>query len=426
MKKKTTKLLLIVITIPLIGSVLLVLVSSLIFSPPYVFRTIVNGNSDVMDYKVFPERMIQKSSQPYNYKYNLDESLKAMSIDYMYRGKGKSKPLGLFLQETNTTSFIIVHDDEVVMEEYYNGYDKDMVNTSFSMAKSIDSLLIGMAIEDGYIKSVKQSIADYISEFKGTNMESITIEDLLMMRSNISYEEGKIWFSDDAKTYYMPDLRNLALTHNNLTTKYQGKFHYNNYHPLLLGIILERSTGKHVSEYFEEKLWNKIGAENDASWSLDSKKTGFEKMESGINFKAIDFVKIGSMLLHSGTWNGQQILNEIWVKQSTLSDFPLNNDEYKGSFLENSNIGYKYMWYSTPNNNGSLDFFAMGKYGQYLYMSPENNLVILRTGISVGNVDSWTDVFKEVSLKLSPHLIKKGTIFSQNHTKNAHQSQDGR
>lgn len=400
MKKKTTKLLLIVLTIPLIGSVLLVLVSSLIFSPQYVFRTIVNGNSDVMDYKVFPERIIQKSSQSYYYKYNLDESLKVMSIDYNYKGKGRTKPLDTFLKQTNTTSFIIVHDDKVVLEEYYNGYDQDTVNTSFSMAKSIDSLLIGMAIEDGYIKSVKQSIADYISEFKGTNMERITIEDLLLMRSNISYEEGNIWFGDDAKTYYMPDLRNLALTHNNLTAKYQGKFHYNNYHPLLLGIILERGTGEHVSEYFEKKFWNKIGAEDDASWSLDSRESGFEKMESGINFKAIDFIKIGSMLLHGGTWNGQDILNEKWIKRSTQSDFPLNNDEYKDSFLENSNIGYKYMWYSTPNNNGGLDYFAMGKYGQYLYMSPENNIVILRTGKSLGNVDSWPKIFKEVAIKI--------------------------
>ncbi|MFZ7942575.1 serine hydrolase domain-containing protein [Neobacillus sp. 19] len=400
MKKKTTKLLLIIFTIPLIGSVLLVLVSSFIFSPQYVFRTIVNGNSDVMEYNVFPERIISRSSQPYFYKYSLNESLKTMPIDYMYRGKGRTKPLDTFLMETNTTSFIIVYDDKVVMEEYYNGFDKDTVNTSFSMAKSIDSLLIGEAIEDGYIKSVKQSIADYIIEFKGTNMEGITIEDLLLMRSNISYEEGNIWFGDDAKTYYMPDLRSLALAHNHLTTKYQGKFHYNNYHPLLLGIILERSSGKHVAEYFEQKVWNKIGAEYEGSWSLDSKETGFEKMESGINFKAIDFVKIGSMLLHGGTWNGQHILNENWIKQSTLSEFPLNSAEYKGSFLENSNIGYKYMWYSTPNKNGGLDYFAMGKYGQYLYMSPENNIVILRTGKSQGKVDSWPDVLKEVSLKV--------------------------
>ena len=154
MKKKTTKLLLISLTILLIGIVLLLLVSSLIFSPQYVFRTVVNGDSDVMDYKVFPERIIRKSSQPYYYKYNLDESLKDMSIDYTYNGRDRTELLDTFLKETDTTSFIIVYNDKIVMEEYYNGYDQDSVNTSFSMAKSIDSLLIGMAIEDGYIESV--------------------------------------------------------------------------------------------------------------------------------------------------------------------------------------------------------------------------------------------------------------------------------
>ena len=111
--KKTTKLLLIFLTIPLIGSVLLVLVSSLIYSPQYVIRTIVNGDSDVMDYKVFPERIIQRSSQPYYYKYNLNESLKTMPIDFMSRGKGITKSLDTLLKETNTTSFIIVHEDKV-------------------------------------------------------------------------------------------------------------------------------------------------------------------------------------------------------------------------------------------------------------------------------------------------------------------------
>lgn len=385
----------------LLGSLFLILVSSILYSPRYVFRTIANGNSDVMDYKVFPERIIHKSSRPYQYDYDIDDSLKALPIDYEYKGKARTKRLDTLLKDTDTTSFIIIQNDKVVLEEYYNGYNKDSINTSFSAAKSIGSLLIGMAIEDGYIKSVKQSIADYIKEFKGTQMESITIEDLLLMRSKISYEEGNIWFGDDAKTYYMPDLRTLTLAHTTLTTKYQGKFHYNNYHPLLLGIILERSTGKHVSDYFEQKIWDKIGAENDASWSLDSEETGFEKMECCINFKAIDFVKIGSMLLHNGKWNGNNLVNEEWINISTHSEFPLAPDEYTGTFLEDTNIGYKYMWYSTPNTNGFLDYFAWGKYGQFLYISPENKTVILRTGKSMGTVDSWPDIFKKISFKAS-------------------------
>ena len=99
-------------------------------------------------------------------------------------------------------------------------------------------------------------------------------------------------------------------------------------------------------------------------------------------------------MVEGGT--GVHIVNEEWVKLSTLSEFPLNNDVYKGSFLENSNTGYKYMWYSTPNNNGGLDYFAGGKYAQFLYISPENNLCsVQRVNRLEGH--SWQDILKEVS-----------------------------
>ncbi|RHW43538.1 class C beta-lactamase-related serine hydrolase [Neobacillus notoginsengisoli] len=394
------KLFVIFFSVLLIASILLIFVSSIMFSPQYVFRTIINGNSGVEDYKIFPKRVIHKSSHSYQYDVDIDDSLKSMTIDYTFNGKPQSKPLSSLLKDSDTSSFIVVQNDKVVIEDYFNGYTKDSVNTSFSMAKSIDSLLIGIAIEKGYIQSVRQSIAEFINEFKGTKMEDITIEDLLSMRSDIRYEEGNIWFGDDAKTYYMPDLRKLALSHTNLTDSYQGNFHYNNYHPLLLGIILERSTDQSVSDFFEQNVWKKIGAEHDASWSLDSKKSAFEKMESGINFKAIDFVKIGSMLLHDGRWNGHSIVNENWIAQSTRSEFPINPDEYKGSFLEGRNIGYQYFWYSTPNDKGTLDYFASGKYGQFLYISPEHQTVILRTGKAMGNVDNWPDILKQISGKV--------------------------
>ena len=217
------------------------------------------------------------------------------------------------------------------------------------------------------------------------------------MRSDIVYYEDKfLWFGDDTLTYYYDNLRELALSHTNLTNKYNGNFHYNNYHPLLLGIILERSTGKSVSEYFEREIWQKIGAENNAFWSLDSEKFGFEKMESGINFYAEDFIKIGSMVLHGGFWNGAQVVNNEWLNFSTLCQFPIDNNEYRGSFLDGKNIGYKYMWYCTPSAQGGYDIFAWGKSDQILYISPANNLVILRTGKTDGGVPNWVETIKAI------------------------------
>lgn len=381
----------------LIGLLLMVIaISAMIYSPDYMYRVLINGESKVTDYQFFPERLIQRSTDPYDYQYEIDKNMGKLACIYTdLDGEQHTEPLLSILKNNDTTSIIVIQDDTVQYEKYLNGYSKDSVQTSFSSVKSVVSLLVGAAIEDGYIESVDQHISDFIPEFKNTDFESITIKNLLMMRSNIKYVEGLAWFTDDAKTYYMPDLRNLALHHITIDRDYSGQFHYNNYHPLLLGIVLERSTGQSVSDYFYKKIWNKIGAEHDASWSLDSAETGFEKMESGLNFRSLDYAKIGSMLLHRGTWNGQSIINDAWINESAFAGKPLGSDDNK--FLSNKNIGYQYMWYSVKNDKGGQDFFAAGKYGQYLYISPENNVVIVRTGVDTGSVEWWPEVLKQVA-----------------------------
>ena len=221
----------------------------------------------------------------------------------------------------------------------------------------------------------------------------MSVEKLLLMRSDIEYNEDKfLWFGDDSLTYWNPDLRSLALENIFITDKYSGGFHYNNYSPLLLGIIIERCTGKSVSQYFEEKFWSPLGAEYSSSWSLDSEKSGFEKMESGFNFRAIDFIKLGSLILHGGCFNGNQIISEDWIEISTVGD--LISEEYDGSFLENRGVGYKYMWYYCPTGSGGADIIAWGKSDQILYISPENRVVILRTGKSDGGIKNWEIILR--------------------------------
>lgn len=216
------------------------------------------------------------------------------------------------------------------------------------------------------------------------------------MRSKIAYNEGIAWFTDDALTYWYPDLRDLALHRMRVDKNYAGKFHYNNYHPLLEGILLERATGMHVADYFRKKIWDKIGAENDASWSLDSDETGFEKMESGLNFLSIDFAKIGSMLLHRGNWNGEQVIGEAWLDQSLYAP-NLTPEECDSPFMVGKPAGYKYHWYSIDSGAGGRDFYAHGKYSQHLYVSPDHDTVIVRTGYGVGEVGWWPPVLAQVA-----------------------------
>ena len=377
----------------LMAFLILCFVTMGMYSPVFLGRVITHWDSKVTDCKIFPERKIQKSEQPYSYTKNINSSLENIKVNY----SKKQKTLSDFVKSTKTTSFIIVKNDEIVYEQYANGYNENSIFTSFSMAKSVVSLLIGKAIENGYIKSVEEPIENYVEEFKDKEIGTTTIEDLLLMRSKIAYNENKfLWFGDDTLTYWHDNLRNLALSHTKLTDKYNNKFHYNNYHPLLLGIILERSTGVTVSNFFEREIWQKIGAEHDASWSLDSKKSGFEKMESGINFRAVDFIKIGSMVLHSGFWNETQVINSKWLEASTQCKFPLNYSEYENSFLSGKNTGYKYMWYSFPSEQDGYDIIAWGKSDQILYISPANNTVILRTGKTDGGVSDWLETLKDL------------------------------
>ncbi len=385
----------VVFGIVILGCVVLLVFSAIKFSPEYMFRVIKYGDSDIGDYEIFPARAIPKAQVAYQYEKNHLIDGNELVVSYQFQKKEQTETLTNLLEKSGTTAFIIIENDQLVYEGYFNGYDRDSINTSFSVAKSFVSLLVGMAIEDGHIQSVHEPITNYITELAGTDFELITIEDLLRMRSPISYQEGNLWFGDDAKTYYMPNLRDLAIYKTTLTKTTTSNFHYNNYHPLLLGIILERSTSMAVADYMQQRLWSKIGTEYDASWSLDSEETAFEKMESGINARAIDFAKIGSLLLHEGVWGNEEIISKEWLQQSTIEKAPINNAEYSHSFLENRNTGYRYMWYSVPNG-GEYDFYAIGKYSQMIYVSPRYNTVIVRNGSANGEVDWWPDVIKSL------------------------------
>jgi CubicO group peptidase (beta-lactamase class C family) len=289
----------------------------------------------------------------------------------------------------------VLQDDRLLYERYFNGHDERSLNTSFSMAKSFASALVGIAIDEGSIESVDEPITHYLPELleKDKRFKSITIRDLLTMSSRIRYEEGGFlpWSeeADDTKTYYATDLRELTLN-----CRIEGKpgdyFEYNNYNPLLIGMILERATGMSVSRYMEEKLWKPIGMESNGSWSLDSTSSGFEKMESGVNARARDFARFGMLYAKGGNWNGRQLISQKWVEESTRPD--ASTDLYRG---------YQYFWWvNTPE--GENHFSAQGNYGQYVYVAPEKDLVIVRLGKEEGEkgYGYWTSLFEELATKL--------------------------
>jgi CubicO group peptidase (beta-lactamase class C family) len=170
-------------------------------------------------------------------------------------------------------------------------------------------------------------------------------------------------------------------------------------------MILERATGMSVSAYLEAKIWQPLGMEFDASWSLDSKSAGFEKMESGINGRAIDFAKFGRLYLKNGNWDGTQVVPAEWVAESTRPDASLNNEAYyPNDFIFKSGRGYYgYLWWGLWREDSNYDFSALGNHGQIIYVSPQKNLIIVRNGESFGEFgggQDWLNMFYQFASRI--------------------------
>ncbi|HSG41967.1 MAG TPA: serine hydrolase [Anaerolineales bacterium] len=362
----------------------------------YVNRLLRWGDADVYDYQKFPERVFPASDDLFEFTVALDED----RVRTQFEVDSAIDDFDSFLADNRTQAFIVIQDDAIIYEQYFNGTSRDSIVTSFSTAKSFTSSLIGIAIADGHIRNVNDPITDYLPELleRDSAFAGITIRDLLMMSSGIRYKEFPFVNGDDAKTYYYPDLRQLALEDTSIVGKPNEKFLYNNYHPLLLGMIIERATGISVAGYLGEKIWKPMGAEYPGSWSLDER--GFEKMESGINGRAVDFAKFGRLFLHNGSRDGVQIVPSEWVAEATQADTSVVYENYyPDSFIFTDGKGYyKYMWWGLQRDENPYDFTALGNHGQFIYISPAKDLIILRFGESYGEfggAQGWVDLFNK-------------------------------
>lgn len=365
----------------------------------YVSRLVRWRGADVGDYRRFPDRPLHASPRPFFFAAGGNES----RVRAAFRTAFPMDSLDGFLERNGTQAFLVIQDDTIVYEKYFNGAERASIVTSFSVAKSFASALIGKAIEEGFIHSVDDPVTQYLPELaaRDERFGRITIRDLLMMSSGIHYGGGFLLFgNDDARTYYSPDLRRAALHLTRVERPPRERFQYNNYHPLLLGLILERVTGRHVTDYLEEKIWLPLGMEYDASWSLDSRESGFEKMESGLNGRAIDFAKFGRLFLNGGRWDTAQILPASWVLESTRPDTTVDYHAYypaEGIFA-NGRGYYKYFWWGLRRDD-SYDFVGVGNFGQYIYVSPASHLIIVRNGASFGTA-GWLGMFSAMATTL--------------------------
>lgn len=342
-------------------------------------RFVVYNFSDIKDYKKFPSREIDKPETPFSFTRLSADDPNRLTFPAQ-QSDGKEVSFEELMEDNKTVALMVIKNDTIVYENYFAKYDTASIVPSFSMAKSFVSALMGIAVEEGHIKSVKEPITNYIPELSENDprFNNITIEHVLNMESGIEYEENYYNpFGNVAVGYYGTNLVK-HVSKLKIEKEPGGGSEYKSIDTQILGLIVERATKTKLATYLEEKIWKPLGMEYDASWSIDSKRNDTEKAFCCINARAADFAKFGRLYLNRGQWNGTQIVPEKWVAKT--ADAP---------------GGYAYQWWLQRNDH----YAAVGHLGQYIYIAPEENVVIVRLGKQWGNV-GWTNLFYKITQQL--------------------------
>ena len=337
----------------------------------YLFKAVYYGYAGIDDYKIFDNNTVRTGSgQPW-------------PVSVSYNKFNCPDSLGQLLTGIKTVALLVIKNDSLLYEKYWDSYSDSSWSNSFSMAKSITSLLIGVAIKEGKIKSVDETVSDFLPEFKDGLAAKLKIKDLLTMSSGSNWDEAYANpLSITTESYYGGDLYKTA-TGVRIVTEPGTRHSYKSGDTELLGLILQKATGKSMSEYASEKLWQPLGAEHPALWSLD-KDNGNEKAFCCFNSNARDFARIGQLMLDSGRWKGNTIIDSVYYLQSITACHKPDDDGLDCDY-------YGYQWWIRPQYPGV--FFARGILGQYTIVIPSKRTVIVRLGHK--RSDTWKDGLPE-------------------------------
>lgn len=343
-----------------------------------LMRTLGFNFSGVKDERIFSNRQFEGGSTSFQFIENqeIEDEFRVTSHENRFL------KLAEILPKTPTLAFLIIRNDSLIFEKYFHRRTENSRVPSFSVSKSFVSALVGIAIEEGKIQSIEDSMTQYLPQLQNKGLENIKIRHLLQMTSGLYSKEGYFNpFSGAAQLYYTRNLSKLISK-----TKSEDPpgiaFDYISLNTQLLGMILSKATGQTLSEYLNDKIMQHLQPEYAWSWSLDSKKGNTEKAFCCLNATARDFAKFGKLFLQKGNWNGKQLIPQSWVEAST-----------SGVAFEGGSIHYKYQWW-IPSKQG--DFAARGLHGQYIYVNPAQKMVIVRLGKAEGK-ENWMKIFREIA-----------------------------
>jgi len=310
--------------------------------------------------------------------------LKPLPETFVY--KGERRTLASYLTDSNATALVVIKGNDITFEGYYQGTKELDQRISWSMAKSFLSAIFGVAVTDGLIPDLDQAVTDYVPLLKGSGYDGVSIKNVLQMSSGVYFNEDYGDFNSDINRFG----RVMALGGSfdefaaTLTTdREQGTYmHYVSIDTHVVGMVLRAATGRSIVDYFNEKLWSKLGTEQDAIYLVDN--TGEPMVLGGLNLISRDYARFGTLYRDFGVLKGEQIIPSQWIEDSITPDAPhLQPGERDSS---DTTLGYGYQWWIPEQADG--EFMALGIYGQYIYVNRKADVVIVKNSANRGFMDN--------------------------------------
>ena len=321
-------------------------------------------------YELFPTSNLVPSMDPSSFE---SESFIELPNSFVY--ESRSVDVNEYLDRTDVSALLILKDGKIRYENYWLTGGREVKWISMSVGKSFVSALVGIALDQGHIKSIQDPVSIYVPQLKDSAYDGVSIKDILQMSSGASWNEDY----GDPNSDINRSVRIFALGGSldefaaSLTNENEpGTFNrYNSTDTQVLGMLLREATGTSITEFMQEMLWDPIGAEDNAYWLLDSEN--MEVAYGGLNATARDYAKLGELYRLRGRMNNKQIIPEKWVDESVRPDAPhLMPGE---NSMSDYPLGYGYQWW-IPDESG--DYMAIGVYNQFIYVSPKNNSVVVQ------------------------------------------------
>jgi CubicO group peptidase (beta-lactamase class C family) len=353
-------------------------------SETYLGRLAMLRGPDVEDYVHLPTRVVSNTDGASPLPESIDADWMSRS-KLSFAGVALDTPVALdrFLRDHGTTAFIVLEQGSVIDERYFSGHTRESLYKSFSMSKSVLSALIGIAQREGLLRT-SDRVGEFIAGFEDPRIADVTLQQLLDNVAGFEYERGFAPWKQQPRMYYTTDVRRYLLTAQ-LDRPPGAAYVGEDLSPLLLAVVLEsalrkRGDASSLSDYASTRLWQPLGAQYSALWTLDRRDQGLEKAESGFVARAIDLARFGQLYLDKGRVGSLQVVPENWVLASTTPPAKPAPNLFTDGFHKN-------LWWRTKRANRVRDdFYANGHFGQRIYVSPDRDLALVRLGAVT---DAW-------------------------------------